>query len=110
MTSIPKTPQGIPILGFTWYSLTDQVDWDTALREQNHRVNPRGLFDLDRRVRPVGETYRQLITDWSEVLPTRSVCLRVPVTPPQSYPRGRVQREPAIAAKRVGTPTEGEVD
>ena len=23
---------GIPILGFTWYSLTDQVDWDTTLR------------------------------------------------------------------------------
>src|SRR3712207_6993263 len=31
---------GIPVLGFTWYSLTDQVDWDTALREQNGRVNP----------------------------------------------------------------------
>jgi beta-glucosidase/6-phospho-beta-glucosidase/beta-galactosidase len=26
---------GIPTVGFTWYSLTDQVDWDTALREQN---------------------------------------------------------------------------
>jgi hypothetical protein len=23
---------GIPILGFTWYSLTDQTDWDTCLR------------------------------------------------------------------------------
>ena len=33
---------GIPIVGFTWYSLTDQVDWDTALREDNGRVNPLG--------------------------------------------------------------------
>ena len=24
---------GVPITGFTWYSLTDQVDWDTILRE-----------------------------------------------------------------------------
>ena len=101
---------GIPILGFTWYSLTDQVDWDTALRERNHRVNPRGLFDLDRRVRPVGETYRQLIKDWSDVLPTRSVCLRVPVTRPQAYARGRIELEPAAAAKRAGTPTEGELE
>ena len=30
---------GIPTVGFTWYSLTDQVDWDTALREQNGNVN-----------------------------------------------------------------------
>ena len=29
---------GIPTVGFT-YSLTDQVDWDTALREQNGNVN-----------------------------------------------------------------------
>ena len=45
---------GIPILGFTWYSLTDQVDWDTALREDNGNVNPLGLYDLDRNIRPVG--------------------------------------------------------
>jgi hypothetical protein len=45
---------GVPIVGFTWYSLTDQVDWDTALREQNGRVNPLGLYDLDRNIRPWG--------------------------------------------------------
>jgi beta-glucosidase/6-phospho-beta-glucosidase/beta-galactosidase len=76
---------GLPILGFTWYSLTDQVDWDTALRERNGRVNPLGLFDLDRRIRPVGEAYCKLIADWREVLPTESVCLRVPIVPPQEY-------------------------
>jgi beta-glucosidase/6-phospho-beta-glucosidase/beta-galactosidase len=46
---------GIPVVGFTWYSLTDQVDWDTALRENNGRENPLGLYDLDRKIRPVGE-------------------------------------------------------
>jgi beta-glucosidase/6-phospho-beta-glucosidase/beta-galactosidase len=55
---------GVTILGFTWYSLTDQVDWDTALREDNGRVNPCGLVDLDRKVRPVGRAYAQLIKDW----------------------------------------------
>jgi beta-glucosidase len=73
---------GIPVVGFTWYSLTDQVDWDTALREDNGRDNPLGLYDLDRKIRPVGEAYKKLISDWSDVLPTQSVCLRVPVVMP----------------------------
>ena len=73
---------GIPVVGFTWYSLTDQVDWDTALRENNGRQNPYGLYDLDRKIRPVGEAYKKLITDWQDVLPTQSVCLVVPVIMP----------------------------
>jgi beta-glucosidase len=73
--------KGVPIVGFTWYSLTDQIDWDTALREPNGRVHPVGLYDLDRNVRAVGTAYRQLISSWRSVLPTQSVCLRVPVTP-----------------------------
>ena len=73
---------GIPILGFTWYSLTDQVDWDTALREDRGTVNPLGLFDLDRHIRPVGEAYRQLIADWSRVLPTQSQALMLPIIMP----------------------------
>jgi len=55
---------GVPVLGFTWYSLTDQVDWDTALREPNGHVNPLGLYDLDRRLRPVGAAYRELIREF----------------------------------------------
>jgi beta-glucosidase/6-phospho-beta-glucosidase/beta-galactosidase len=55
---------GVDIIGFTWYSLTDQVDWDTALREDNGRVNPCGLVDMDRKLRPVGATYAELIKDW----------------------------------------------
>ena len=66
---------GVPILGFTWYSLTDQVDWDTALREDNGTVNPLGLADLDRNIRPVGEAYRDLIRRWREILPTESSIL-----------------------------------
>jgi beta-glucosidase/6-phospho-beta-glucosidase/beta-galactosidase len=67
---------GVPIVGFTWYSLTDQVDWDTALREENGRVNPLGLYDLDRNIRPVGEAYRRLIGMWRDILPTESFGLR----------------------------------
>ena len=69
----------VPIVGFTWYSLTDQVDWDTALREQNQRVCPVGLYDLDRRIRPVGEAYKKLIDEWGRHLSTETVCLTVPV-------------------------------
>ena len=66
---------GMPILGFTWYSLTDQVDWDTALRENAGRVNPVGLYDLNRKIRPVGEAYKQLIQQWREILPTESFSI-----------------------------------
>jgi hypothetical protein len=66
---------GVPIIGFTWYSLTDQVDWDTQLRENNGRVNPLGLYDLNRRIRPVGEAYRELVAQWRDILPTQSLCL-----------------------------------
>jgi hypothetical protein len=68
---------GVPILGFTWYSLLDQVDWDTALREDAGRVNPLGLCDLDRHIRPVGEDYRRLIGQWREILPTESFSLTI---------------------------------
>lgn len=52
---------GVPIVGFTWYSLTDQVDWDVALARSLGDVNPVGLFDLNRDPRPVGLAYRHLI-------------------------------------------------
>ena len=50
----------------TWYSLVDQVDWDSALRELNGRPNPLGLYDLERRIRPVGEAYKRLIEQWHD--------------------------------------------
>ena len=74
---------GIPILGFTWYSITDQVDWDIALRENKGTVNAVGLYDLQRQIRPVGRAYKLLIKDWGAVLPTQSACLTVPLRVPQ---------------------------
>jgi beta-glucosidase/6-phospho-beta-glucosidase/beta-galactosidase len=93
---------GVPVVGFTWYSLTDQVDWDTALREPNGRVNALGLYDLDRHPRAVGRSYKQLIADWCDVLPTQSVCLRVPLVLPSEAGESwaRRTREEARAARR----------
>ena len=53
---------GVPLVGFTWYSLTDQIDWEIAL-EQGARQSsiPVGLFDLNRDARTVGLAYKQLI-------------------------------------------------
>ena len=86
----------VPIVGFTWYSLTDQIDWDIALREQRGRVNPRGLYDLDRKIRPVGKAFKKLLSQWRQVLPTQSVCLFVPVMLPSEYD------EPVAARRREG--------
>jgi hypothetical protein len=77
---------GIPVVGFTWYSLIDQVDWDCALRFRRGKVNPRGLYDLDRKIRPVGEAYRELIREWHELLPARSTALSVPLMMPSQHP------------------------
>jgi hypothetical protein len=52
---------GVPVVGFTWYSLTDQADWDIALAEALGNVNPVGLFDLNRDPRAVGQAYKYLI-------------------------------------------------
>lgn len=66
---------GVPVVGFTWYSLTDQIDWSSALRENAGLVDPLGLYDLDRKIRPVGEAYKKLIHDWRDFLPTGSISL-----------------------------------
>ena len=66
---------GVPIIGFTWYSLTHQVDWDTALREDNGHVNELGLYDLDRQIMPVGRAYQKLIQQWRDVLSAESYGL-----------------------------------
>jgi hypothetical protein len=98
---------GIPIVGFTWYSLTDQVDWDIALREKRGTVNPLGLYDLDRNIRPVGRAYKQLIEDWREVLPTQSVCLRIHVSFPSQYRSegDRQSQSEAYSREHNQTPT-----
>lgn len=93
---------GIPTVGFTWYSLTDQIDWDSALREQNGTVNALGLYDLDRNIRRVGQAYKQLIKDWRDVLPAQSVCLVVPIVTPQHSCRIEAAQQEQ-AAKALAT-------
>lgn len=66
---------GIPVVGFTWYSLLHQVDWDSALRNDAGNVNELGLFDLDRKIMPVGEAYRNLIKDWKDIITEESYGL-----------------------------------
>ncbi len=66
---------GIPIYGFTWYSLTDQVDWDSALRNDAGNVNSLGLYDLDRNIRPVGDAYKKLISQWKQAIEDESYVL-----------------------------------
>lgn len=66
---------GIPIIGFTWYSLLHQVDWDSALRNDAGTVNELGLFDLERKIMPVGEAYKTLINHWKEILNEESFGL-----------------------------------
>jgi beta-glucosidase/6-phospho-beta-glucosidase/beta-galactosidase len=66
---------GVPVVGFTWYSLLHQVDWDTALREDNGNVNELGLYNLDRKIMPVGEAYRELINNWKDIITEESYGL-----------------------------------
>jgi beta-glucosidase len=100
---------GMPIVGFTWYSLTDQVDWDSALREDAGHVNTLGLYDLDRNIRPVGQEYKQLITEWSSVLPTQSYCLVLPLDMPGEHPQGTSEQlrrhARRVAEASHGTPS-----
>jgi hypothetical protein len=58
--AVDLAEEGLPIRGVCWYSLTDQVDWDTCLAEVNGRVNSLGLVDLDRRRRPVAALFERL--------------------------------------------------
>lgn len=67
----------VPVCGFTWYSLIDQVDWDSALTEDNGTANPLGLYDLDRKIRPVGDVYRRLVHDWDGQFPSEESQVHV---------------------------------
>jgi hypothetical protein len=93
------------VIGFTWYSLTDQVDWDTALREPRGSVDKVGLYDLDRRIRPVGRAYKRLVQQWRDVLPAQSLCLQVPIVMPSAHdidglPDAYWSRQAAMRQKR----------
>ncbi len=91
---------GVPIVGFTWYSLTDQIDWDSALREPKGNLNPLGLFDLKRQIRPVGVEYKKLIQEWGDVLPMQSVCFKLPIVAPGDF-NDDWARENRVAAQNI---------
>ena len=95
---------GVPVVGFTWYSLTDQTDWDSALRNIRGNVNALGLYDLDRKIRPVGEAYKKLISEWRNVLPTQSMCLTVPVVMPNESEGDYAARQRARAQQMATAP------
>jgi len=90
---------GVPVLGFTWYSLTDQVDWNIALREDRGVVNPRGLYDMDRNPRAVGRAYKRLVGDWKGVLAEQSACLTLPVFMPADEDDGASK----VQGRRAGS-------
>ena len=58
---------GVPVLGFTWYSLTDQIDWDSGLAKKRGIVNECGLYDLKRKPRPVAAAYRMLLEEFGQI-------------------------------------------
>jgi beta-glucosidase/6-phospho-beta-glucosidase/beta-galactosidase len=66
---------GVPIVGFTWYSLLHQVDWDSALRNDAGNVNELGLYDLNREIMPVGIAYKNLIAQWKDIIEEESYGL-----------------------------------
>jgi beta-glucosidase/6-phospho-beta-glucosidase/beta-galactosidase len=53
--------RGVPVVGFTWYSLQDQVDWNNGLSKAVGNVFPVGLYDLNRDPRPVAQAYKHLV-------------------------------------------------
>jgi beta-glucosidase/6-phospho-beta-glucosidase/beta-galactosidase len=58
---------GVPVVGFTWYSLIDQIDWDIQLAEVKNTINPCGLYDLDRQPRPVAEALKTLLREFGQI-------------------------------------------
>jgi beta-glucosidase/6-phospho-beta-glucosidase/beta-galactosidase len=57
---------GLPVIGYTWYSLTDQIDWDIQIREVRGNIVPNGLVTLDRQPRDVAHAYKQLAEDFGD--------------------------------------------
>lgn len=58
---------GIPVLGFTWYSLIDQVDWDIGLSKKVGNINQCGLFNMDRKPNPVAKAYKMLLKEFGQI-------------------------------------------
>jgi hypothetical protein len=50
----------LPVKGICWYSRGDQYDWHTMLTRPIKQVTRVGLFDDQRRARPVADAYAAL--------------------------------------------------
>lgn len=51
---------GLPVRGICWYSRGDQYDWDLGLLQPVGQVTEVGLYDAERRARPVADAFRAL--------------------------------------------------
>ena len=58
---------GVPVVGFTWFGLVDMKDWDSALTKPRNRTNAVGLYDLNRKPRPVAKAYRELVEQYAHL-------------------------------------------
>jgi hypothetical protein len=50
---------GLPARGLCWYSRGDQFDWQTELVNPTGAITEVGLFDAQRRARPVADVFAQ---------------------------------------------------
>ena len=46
------------------------IDWQHGLRVERNDLHPVGLYDLDRRPRPVARRYREIVASWSAAFVT----------------------------------------
>lgn len=67
MNILKMRRDGVAVLGFTWYSLIDQVDWDIGLAEKRGKINECGLYDINRNPNPVAEAYKTLIKEFGQI-------------------------------------------
>ena len=66
---------GVPVLGFTWYSLPTRWTGTAACAKTPDASTRWDSSDLDRALRPVGHAYGKLIRQWRDVLPTEGPSL-----------------------------------
>lgn len=58
--------EGLPVIGYTWFSLQNQVDWDIQLREIRGKEVGNGLYRLDRTPNPVAGAFSDLCSRYSD--------------------------------------------
>ena len=75
---------GLPVRGICWYSRGDQYDWDSALTTPVGRVTTVGLYDTERKARPVAAAYADLARSRGQKGPESLA------SPPPAIPGGGV--------------------